>query len=73
MNTFVKLCTLCAVLFFSSFVRAAQPFVGFETGGTLLNQNGKVTIFVDTNCEKGVVRAANDLCSICLAPVTASA
>ena len=63
MKTIVRLCTFCAVLFFSSIVKAAQPFVCFEKGGTLLNQNGIVTIFVDNQCEKGVVRAANNLCT----------
>ena len=63
MKTIVRLCTFCAVLLFSSIVRAAQPFVCFEKGGTLLNQNGIVTIFVDNQCETGVVRAANNLCT----------
>ena len=63
MNTFVRLCTLCAVLFFSSAVSATEPFVRFEGEGTLLNQDGKVNIYVNTDCEKGVVRAAKDLCS----------
>ncbi len=63
MKTIVRLCTFCAVLLFSSIVRAAQPFVCFEKGGTLLNQNGIVSIFVDNQCEKGVLRAANNLCT----------
>ena len=54
---------MCAVFLLPYVVEGAEQFVKFESGGTLLNQGGKVAVFVDANCEKGVVRAANDLSS----------
>ena len=42
---------------------AADRFVNFEGRGLWLNEGGKVTIFVDGSADKGVQRAALDLCN----------
>ncbi len=42
---------------------AAERFVNFEGRGLWLNEGGKVTIFVDGSADKGVQRAALDLCN----------
>ena len=42
---------------------AADRFVNFEGRGLWLNEGGKVTIYVDGSADKGVQRAALDLCS----------
>ena len=41
----------------------AEPFVSFSGQGRLLNKDGKVTVYVKPNAEKGVARAAKDLCN----------
>ena len=41
----------------------AEPFVSFSGQGRLLNNGGKVNVYVSPDAEKGVARAANDLCN----------
>ena len=43
-------------------LQAAEQFVNFTGEGWLLNEGGKVNVFVAT-ADKGVLRAANDLCN----------
>ncbi len=42
---------------------AADRFVTFTTGDVQLNVGGQVSIYVDQNDERGVVRAARTLCA----------
>ena len=42
---------------------AADRFVTFTTGDVQLNAGGRVSIYVDENDERGVVRAARTLCA----------
>ena len=54
-------------------VKAADSFVNFKQGDWLLNSNGKVTIYVNANEQRGVMLAAQnlqkDLKSVCGANV----
>ncbi len=43
-------------------LQAAEPFVNFNGEGWLLNEAGKVNVYVASS-DKGVLRAANDLCN----------
>ncbi len=63
MKTIFRFWTFCAVLLFPYVSMAADQFVNFDCTGTLLNRDGKVAIYVDSRCEKGVVRAAKNLCT----------
>ena len=55
-------------------MQAADSFVDFKQGDWVLNNNGKVTIYVSPNEERGVMIAAqslqNDLKAVCGADVT---
>ena len=44
-------------------IQAADRFVTFTTGDVQLNAGGQVSIYVDQNDERGVVRAARMLCA----------
>ena len=50
------------VPFLAMGVEAAESFVNFEGHGLWLNEGGKIGIFVDKSADKGVLRAAKDLC-----------
>ena len=41
---------------------SAEPFVSFSSGDYQLNEGNKVTIYVDDNDQKGIRRAAMNLC-----------
>ena len=55
---------LISLLFscFAAQTQAAESFVNFNNQGWCLNEGGCVAIFVDT-ADKGVQRAANNLCT----------
>ena len=58
-----QLVALCFVLAPSvSGVMAAEPFVGFGQGDWLLNEGGRVTIFVSDTDQRGVALAVDNLC-----------
>ena len=50
------------VLLMASYVKAADCFVNFDGEGWMLNRNGKVGIYLDGITDKGIRRAACDLC-----------
>ena len=63
MKTKFRFLLLFSMLVFASKGLAADRFVNFEGRGLWLNEGGKVSVFVDGSCDKGVVRAARDLCN----------
>ena len=67
---------LLMMLFFASIVKAADCFVNFNGDGWMLNRNDKVNIYLDHVTDKGILRAACDLCvdiqKVCDAKVTVS-
>ena len=54
--------TLVGILFAMT-AQAADPFISFTPGDVQLNPAGRVRIYVDTNDERGVMRAARNLCA----------
>lgn len=54
--------TLVGILFAMT-AQAADPFISFTPGDVQLNPAGRVRIYVDSNDERGVMRAARNLCA----------
>ncbi len=54
---------LIATLLLAISASAADQFVLFESSGIPLDTDGRVTIFLDSSCDKGVARAAHNLCT----------
>ena len=75
-HSIITAATLLIMLFTTPQAWAAEPFVNFNSGDFLLNENNKITIYVDNNDLKGISRAAinlcNDLKSVCAADVSIS-
>ena len=57
-----SVCMILA-LFMPQWLSAADTFINFSGEGKLLNEGGTVTLFLDGSADKGVERAARDLCS----------
>lgn len=62
MKSIFRLLSVIAVFFVTFSAEGAEQFVSFNGGGWLLNKNGKVSFYVDGSADKGVTRAAQDLC-----------
>ena len=62
MKSILRIFTVLAVCFVTFSAEGAEQFVNFNGDGWLLNKDGKVGVFVDGSADKGVVRAAQDLC-----------
>jgi len=62
-SIFRLLLSVLAVFFLTISAEAAEQFVSFNGGGWLLNKGGKVNLYVDASADKGVTRAAQDLCN----------
>ena len=63
MKSLLRIFTVLAVCFVTFSAEGAEQFVNFSGGGGwLLNKGGKIGVFVDRSADKGVVRAAQDLC-----------
>ncbi len=62
MKTFLRLQLFILFLFTAVASRGADQFVNFDNQGWLMNQGGKVLIFVDEQADKGVLIAARNLC-----------
>ena len=63
MKTFFYSLLFLASVCLPASVFAADQFVAFEGGGWTLNKGGAINVYVAPNEERGVARAAQDLCS----------
>ena len=63
MKTSLRMLVCCAAALFSICAMGAEQFVNFCGKGLQLNNNGPVRVFVEKQADKGILRAANNLCT----------